>query len=356
MNPTQRANAVKRLATELGFDRVGIAPAAPSPRADFVGQWLSRGYAGRMQYLQRNADRRTDPRSWLPGCRSVIVVAVNYHQRAPQRPPTSTPHGRVARYAWGQDYHLVVRDRLKKLVDRLREEIGEPFEATVCVDTAPIVERELAAAAGVGWIGKNTLVLHPQVGSYFYLGEVLTTLELQPDSPLPDRCGTCTRCLEACPTSAFPQPYVMDASRCISYLTIELRESIPAELREPMGDWLFGCDVCQEVCPYNAKAPLKVWPKLTADPRRTALDLKQVLNWSAEDYAGALRGSAIKRAKLGMLQRNAAVVLGNRGDGSHLSVLNHIAKSDDSMLAQHAAWAADAIRRLAPGDKARGGR
>jgi epoxyqueuosine reductase len=345
VSPTQRANAVKRLATELGFDRVGMASAAPSPRADFVRQWLSRGYAGRMHYLQRNADRRTDPRSWLPDCKSAIVVAVNYHQCAPEQPATETPHGRVARYAWGQDYHVVVRDRLKMLVDRLREEISEPFEAKVCVDTAAVVERELAAAAGVGWIGKNTLVLHPRAGSYFYLGEVLTTLELQPDSPMPDRCGTCTRCLEVCPTSAFPQPYVMDASRCISYLTIELRESIPAELREPMGDWLFGCDVCQEVCPYNRRAPLEVWPKLAADPQRTWFDLQEVLNWSAEEYASILHGSAMKRAKVGMLRRNAAVALGNRGDESHLPLLDQFAEDDDSMLALHAAWAAGAIRR-----------
>jgi epoxyqueuosine reductase len=347
VSPIQRTNAVKRLATELGFDRAGIAPAAPSPGADFVRQWLSRGYAGRMQYLQGNADRRTDPRSWLPDCKSVIVVAVNYHQRAPERPVTTMPHGRVARYAWGQDYHVVVRERLNKLVDRLHEEISEPFEAKVCVDTAPIVERELAAAAGVGWIGKNTLVLHPRAGSYFYLGEVLVTLELQPDSPMPDRCGTCTRCLEACPTSAFPQPYVMDASRCISYLTIELRESIPAELRPPMDDWLFGCDVCQEVCPYNRKAPLTVWPELAADPQRTWFDLQEVLNWSAEEYASTLRGSAMKRAKVGMLRRNAAVALGNRGDESHLPLLDQFAKDDDSMLVLHAAWAANAIRRRA---------
>lgn len=308
MTETDKSDLVRSIGSGLGFDRVGITAAAPVARASYVRDWLNRGLAGRMDYLGRHFEIRVDPRRLLDGARSVIVMALNYHQ--PDTPGRNEqPHGRVAKYAWGDDYHLVVKHRLFAMIDRLREAIDEPFEARACVDTAPILERELAASAGVGWIGKNTMVLDPLLGSYFFLGEIVTTLELAPDPPATDHCGSCTRCLEACPTGAFPAPYQMDASRCISYLTIELRDEIPGEFRRAMGDWVFGCDVCQQVCPHNRDLPAgELFPPRSSGPLPA---LKVILDWTPQDYRAALRGSAIKRAKLPMLKRNAAIALAN---------------------------------------------
>lgn len=312
MSPSEKSASLRRLAANLGFDRVGIASAGPITRADYLRGWLEQGRAGQMDYLHRLFEQRVDPRNLLPGARSVIVTALNYHQPTPGR-KAGQPRGRVARYAWGDDYHRVVRDRLAALIKALRVEIDEPFQARACVDTAAVVEREWAAAAGVGWIGKNTMVLHQDLGSYLFLGEIVTTLELTPDTPARDRCGSCTRCLEACPTDAFPAPYQMDASRCISYLTIELREGIPPQFQAPMGDWIFGCDICQEVCPYNRGAPIsEAFPIRPPGPYPL---LTEILSWTPDDYRATLRGSAMKRAKLPMLQRNAAAALANATRG-----------------------------------------
>jgi epoxyqueuosine reductase len=264
-----------------------------------------------MEYLERNRTLREDPGELLPGARSVIVVALNYHQSAPAR-PHDEPRGRVAMYAWGRDYHRLMKKRLWKLVDGLRAAVAEPFEARVCVDTAPIVERELAARAGLGWIGKNTMVLNREQGSYFFLGEVFTTLALAADEPVTDHCGSCTRCLDACPTDAFPAAYEMDASRCISYLTIELREAIDEEFKPLMGDWVYGCDVCQEVCPYNREAPATIDPALKVREPAPWPRLSELRGWTESEYAERLRGSAMKRAKLGMFVRNAGIASANQ--------------------------------------------
>lgn len=310
MSPSEKSAHVRRIAVGIGFDRVGIARAGPVARSDYLRTWLDRGRGASMLYLHRYFQQRADPRKLLPDARSIIVAALNYHQPAPER-PDDEPRGRVARYAWGDDYHGVVRDRLAALIEALRLAIGEPFDARACVDTAPVLEREWAAVAGVGWIGKNTMVLHQDLGSYFFLGEIITTLELAPDAPATDRCGSCTRCLEACPTGALPAPYEMDASRCISYLTIELREDIPQGLRPAIDDWIFGCDTCQEVCPYNRGAPTsQAFPIRPPGPYPLLAD---VLSWAPRDYRTTLRGSATKRAKLPMLQRNAAIALANIG-------------------------------------------
>ncbi|MFQ5496149.1 MAG: tRNA epoxyqueuosine(34) reductase QueG, partial [Phycisphaerae bacterium] len=221
------------------------------------------------------------------------------------------PRGRVAMYAWGDDYHDVIRAKLWGIVDRLRSDVTQSFDVRVCVDTAPLVERELAARAGIGWIGKNTMVLNAGLGSYFFLGAIVTTLALTPDDPLPDHCGSCTACLEACPTAAFPAAYQMDASRCISYLTIEHRESISLGFQEKMVNWVFGCDVCQEVCPFNRDAPHTQEPRFAIRPPGPAPVLDDILRWSAEDYRRELRGSAVKRAKPDMLRRNARIAKKN---------------------------------------------
>lgn len=269
-----------------------------------------------MDYLHRNAEQRVDATKLLPGAKSVVVCALNYHQPIP---PTSNDiaeecqaQGQVAMYAWGDDYHKVIKRKLFAIIDRLRGDLAEPFEAKACVDTVPILEREYAARAGVGWIGKNTLVMNQSHGSYFFLGLIVTTLELPSDEPSPDHCGTCTRCLDACPTNAFPTAYEMDASRCISYLTIEHRdEKIPPELASLMGDWVFGCDVCQQVCPHNCRVPETTEPKFAIRPPGPHPDLEEMCNASDDEYRERLRGSAIKRATPDMLRRNARIALAN---------------------------------------------
>ncbi len=317
MQAHRLSQRVKNLAASLGFDRCGVARAEPIGRAAYVRAWLDSGRAGAMEYMHQHFKRRADPRRLLQGAKSVIVVALQYHQRRPAIPESDRdPRGRVAMYAWGDDYHDIIKAKLMKIADHMRSELAGPFEVKACVDTAPLLERELAAAAGIGWIGKNTMLLHHQLGSYFFLGALVTTLELAPDQPVVDRCGTCTACLEACPTEAFPAAHEMDASRCISYLTIERRHDIPESLKPKMGDWIFGCDVCQEVCPYNRHAPTAREPRFKIRPPGPQPKLDDVLGWSMDDYRTLLRDSAIRRATLDMLKRNALIARANAGRAS----------------------------------------
>lgn len=310
MTPDQRTEHIKSYARRIGLDRCGIAKALPIGRGDYVRDFLARGYGGSMDYLSRYLSTRLDPRELLEGARSVVVVALSYKQDEPVT-TGSGPHGRVAMYAWGDDYHRVLKKKLINLADRMRERFGEDCKTRVCVDTAPIIERELAAMAGVGWIGKNTLVMHESLGSYFFLGEVFTTIELAADEAAVDHCGSCRACLDACPTDAFVAPYQMDASRCISYLTIEHRGDISRAFAEMMGDWVFGCDVCQQVCPFNRDAPAGGEERFSAKPGRARPALSSILSWDDDGYQSALRGSAMKRAKLAMMKRNASIAVEN---------------------------------------------
>jgi len=312
MTPEERSQLIKAAACDEGFERCGIARAGPIPRGEFFREWLAKGYAGTMGYLRRHVESRMDVRAWVPSAKSVIVVALSYRQPAPPR-PDDAPRGRVAMYAWGKDYHLVVREMLEGLVARVRQALAEPFEARICVDTSAIIERELAAMAGIGWIGKNTMVLHQDLGSFFFLGEIVTDLELVPDAPQPDHCGTCTRCLEACPTQAFPQPYVMDARLCISYLTIEHRGDIEPALAEKMGDWVFGCDICQEVCPYNREAPDTQDERFRGTPAEAWPALSEILEMDEPSYAHHVQGKATERARPKMWKRNADIAARNAG-------------------------------------------
>lgn len=311
MNLADKTRWIKGLANQAGFERTGVATAAPVGRAEHYRRWLAAGRAGRMDYLHRHVETRLDPRQLLPGALSVIVVAQSYCQPWPDRPKDDLPRGRVAMYAWGRDYHRVMRKKLYALVDQMREGLAEPFEARVCVDTAPLLEREWAASAGVGWIGKNTLVMNAELGSYFFLGTVVTTLELEPDAPISDHCGRCTRCLEACPTGALDRPYEMDASKCISYLTIEHREDVPEALRPLMRDWVYGCDICQQVCPHNQRVPTTHEADYAVRPPAPYPSLTELVHWLPDDYDKVLRGSAMRRAALPMLQRNARIALAN---------------------------------------------
>ena len=305
------ADAVKRRARELGFDLVGIAPAAPSRYRDYLRRWLDEGQAGSMHYLAKRFEERTDPAAYVPGAQSVICVAINYHVPLEPVPQAERGrHGRVARYALGGDYHELIKSRLHALADWLRSEFPEA-QTRAAVDTAPVMEKELAALAGVGWVGKNTCLINPTAGSWLLLGEVITTLPLAADAPGTDHCGTCTRCIDACPTGAITAPYQLDARRCISYLTIEHRGEIEPELREKMGDWLYGCDVCQDVCPHNRKVPDATDPALRPRFPTATLDVGEVTGWTDEQYRAALKGSAMKRVKLPVLQRNAKIVTEN---------------------------------------------
>jgi epoxyqueuosine reductase len=313
MTAVERSELIKAAAMKLGFDRCGIALAQPVEHADFLAEWLAKNYAGSMEYLKRHQDSRTDVRRWLPWAKSVIVVALSYKQPEPGggAAPEEGLRGRVAMYAWGEDYHVVMRERLEALVGELKAAWGEAIEARICVDTSAIIERELAAAAGIGWIGKNTLVLHQTAGSFFFLGEIVTDVELTPDEPETDHCGSCTSCLEACPTAAFPQPYGMDARRCISYLTIEHRGEIDPELASKMGDWVFGCDVCQSVCPYNRRAPETREARFRGGPKDARLLLEEIASWDEAAYRRHVQGKATSRAKQQMWKRNAEIAKRN---------------------------------------------
>jgi len=303
---------VKTRARELGFGACGIAPAGDLPELTFFQEWVSRGFAGSMAYLARSADRRTDARRVLPTARTVISTATVYNTPRPYSTESNDgSRALIARYAWGEDYHDVVRSRLDALLLWMREESPEPFEARVYVDTGPVQERVYAQHAGVGWIGKNTCLINPELGSWIFLGEILCSVPLELDAPSLDQCGTCTLCLEACPTDALVAAGVLDSNRCISYLTIEHRGEIAAELGSQIGAHVYGCDICQEVCPWNASAPVSLDP---AWQPRKAWDFPPVsdLARSTDDELRAnLRGSSMRRAKVAGLRRNIALAARN---------------------------------------------
>jgi epoxyqueuosine reductase len=336
---------VRAAARALGFDAVGIAPAEPPPHADFLGEWLGRGYAGEMAWLARRAAEREDPRRVLPGARSVVAAAVVYDPGGPPPEPAGASAGRVARYAGGADYHDVLLERLRALEAEISV-LAPGARTRSYVDTGPVLERPLAARAGLGWIGKNTLLVHPALGSYLFLGVVLTDLALAADAPEPDHCGSCRACLDACPTDAFPAPYVLDASRCLSYTTIELRGEIPEPLREPQASWVFGCDVCQEVCPWNLRTKRRVpaddaGVRAELAPREAwrAPPLARLLALGEDDFFALAGGTALTRTRWRGLVRNALVAAGNSADPRLIPAVRRHADGADALLAEHARWA-----------------
>jgi epoxyqueuosine reductase len=337
---TMLAARIKDHARTLGFDLVGIAPATPADGFERLQQWLARGYAGEMNYMERHAEARRDPRSILPAVRSVVMVGLNYF---PGKEKAQAGLGRIARYARGEDYHDVLRRKLRLLADWIERE-APGVRGRAVVDTAPLLERDFARRAGLGWFGKNTMLINKRLGSYFFLGALLLDIQLEADAPHEtSHCGTCTACVEACPTGALPRPGELDARRCISYLTIELKGSITEELRTPMGDWLFGCDICQEVCPWNRKAPLATEPAF-GDQDLSSLDPIMVLGLKEEAFRERFRKTALWRAGRRGLVRNAAIVLGNQGDSSALPALEGAAADPDPVIAAAARWAVAAIR------------
>jgi len=342
--PRSLSERVKGLALALGFDLAGIAPAEPAPESALLREWLTRGFAGEMHYLGRRVEERVDPRRVLEGVRSVVVLGFVYD---PGPRPAPAPGAlRVARYAGGEDYHDVLLERVRALEAGLPALAGRPVSSRGYVDTGPVQERVLAARSGLGWIGRNTCLIHPRLGSYLLLGVVLSDLDLEPDAREPDHCGTCRACLEACPTGAFPEPYVLDARRCISYTTIEARGAIPEGLRAAHGAWGFGCDACQEVCPWNLRVRRRVPPDRQGLRARIAPgaewlrpSLAWVLGLSEEEWRGATRGTALRRARYRGLLRNALVAAGNADAPELIPLLRRHAEGPDELLAEHARWA-----------------
>ncbi len=344
---------IKAKALDLGFDMVGITAVEPSIFAEPYREWLANGYAGEMDYLVRNADKRLDPALLLEGAKSLIVVGMNYYADAEEgagTPEIDSDRGIFARYARGDDYHEVMKAKLTILLETLRTAMGEGIVGRVFVDTAPVLEREVARRAGLGWFGKNTLLINTRRGSYFFLGEILTTAELIPDVPAVGGCGTCTRCLDACPTGALVAPYQLDARRCLSYLTIELKGVVPEEFRPAVtasGNRIYGCDICQEVCPFNLRRsePTEEAAYQTREMTDTP-PLTELLLMSEEAFRAKFRGSAVKRAKRRGLLRNVAIALAQSDVPEAKAALEYAAANDlEPLVREHAAWALEQVRK-----------
>lgn len=329
-----------RLAGGLGFAKCGVAPAQRAPRADAFRQWLADGMHAQMDWLARDPERRSDPRLVLPGAASVIVLATNYFQGG-------QPGGsgwRISRYAWGRDYHDTLRDRLARLDAYLAAFGGRQRCYT---DTGPVLERDHAARAGIGWQGKSTMLLDRELGTWFFLSVILTTLSLPPDEPAPNRCGSCVRCLDACPTRAITAPWQLDARRCLAFLTIENRGPIPEEFREALGSRIFGCDDCLDACPWNRFARASREASFTMPPQLARMTLAGFLDLDRDTFARLFRGSPVKRAKFEGFLRNVCVASGNSGDTSLIPRLQRLAREGPPLVAEHAAWAERKLRRQA---------
>jgi epoxyqueuosine reductase len=339
---------VKAEAVAIGFDLCGIAPVQGHRELTFLDEWLAKGYAGEMHYLHRTAERRADVRAVMPSAQSVISLAVVYNTDRPySNQDNDSSRAAIARYAWGDDYHAVIEKRLAQLIARLREISDEEFEARAYVDTGPVQERVYAQYAGLGWIGKNTCLINEELGSWIFLAEIICSLPLEPDAPAFDQCGSCTRCLEACPTGALLDAGVLDASRCLSYLTIELKGTIPEEHRVAMGRHAYGCDICQEVCPWNIAPGIGMSRDDEWQPRPGLDSARLVDLWNRTDdeLRSLLKGSAMKRAGVKRLRRNLAVALGNSGDRSAAAALANSREetTSDPLVAEHVEWAIDKL-------------
>lgn len=332
------------LACEVGFDSCRIARCSPPTHTNEFGDWLKLGAHGEMDYMARGEEKRRDAQKILPEAKSIVVFALNYFTEAGKRKTENGKTGRIARYAWGDDYHELIAAKLRKIDDLLRRFGGNQ---KCYVDTGPILERDYAAAAGVGWHGKSTMLIDEKLGTWFFLAEILTTLELPPDESTRDRCGTCERCITACPTGAITAPHKLDARRCISYLTIELKSSIPIELRPLIGDRIFGCDDCLDACPWNRFASSSRESTFAARESTTAFSLRDYLRLDESQFRNLFRNSPIKRVKRRGFLRNVCVALGNVGTAEDLPALRLAAHDSEPLIAEHAAWAIDQILKRA---------
>ncbi len=342
MPNTSLKQAIKEEARKAGFHLVGVTSPAPPSHFDVYESWVRHNYHAGMAWMASGQAlaRRADPRLILPECQSILVLGMAYP------PPTLSPiekqnTGRISSYAWGEDYHNLIPQALQAIVHFIETQVGAPVPNRWYTDTGPILERELAQRAGLGWIGKNTCLINPQLGSFFFLAEILLGIELAPDPPFSaDRCGTCRRCLDHCPTACILPNRTIDANRCISYLTIEHKDAIPLELREKLGSWVFGCDICQQVCPWNMKASSAGWnPGFDPRPGVSHPDLAGELSLTPQTFNRKFKGSAVKRAKRRGYLRNVAVALGNQRVSSALSALQLALHDPEPLVRGHAAWA-----------------
>jgi epoxyqueuosine reductase len=345
------AATVKSAAQDAGFDLSGIAPTTDAPEQRYFPEWIAAGHAGEMRYMKARDEQGALKRESLahvaPWARSVVVCAINYNTAQPySNQVDARGRGWISRYAWSrEDYHEAVMRRLRRVEDAIRSAANGGLDViTRCyVDTGPIVERVYAKYAGVGWVGKNTCIINQGKGSWLFLGVILTSLELAPDLPAPDRCGSCTRCIEACPTDAFIAPYKLDATKCISYLTIEKRGAIPEELRTGIGLNVFGCDICQDVCPWNRKAPVTTAPEFQPRPELVNPALDWLAEMGAEEFREVFRGSPVRRTKRAGLRRNVAIAMGNSSERKFLPLLEQLAGDEDESVAESALWARDQL-------------
>jgi epoxyqueuosine reductase len=349
------AREIRQLAHECGFELCGVTAAVPASDLGLYREWVERGYAADMSYLtDRRAEVRSDPRQLLPSARWMVCVGKLYNTPWPYSTQFSAREaGWISRYAWGADYHDVMRRRLERLRDRIREHAGVDFESRICVDTAPLLERSYARQAGLGWIGRNTCLIHEGSGSWFFLGELLVSLEIEgAGGPPPDRCGTCRRCIDACPTAAIVPAeggrWTLDSGLCISYFTIELRGEVPQEVRDGAGAHVFGCDICQDVCPWNRRAP--VTEDAEFQPEHFAPDLEKLASLSEEEFRSAFRGTPVMRAHYAGFLRNVAVAMGNARLEKFRAPLERLAAFDDGVVAEHARWALDELASRSAGD------
>jgi len=352
--PGRLGERVRRVGLALGLDAVGFAAAEPSDGSRFLRDWVARGYAGEMDYIGRRLEERVDPRRVLASARSIVVVGLALPEAPPPAEPpdapASDPRGRVARYAGGDDYHEVLLDRVRALEAALPRLAGREVDSRSYVDTGPVAERAAAAAGGLGWIGKNSCLIHPELGSNLMLGVILNDLALTPDTTVADHCGSCRACLDVCPTQAFPEAYVLDATRCIAYTTIELRGAIPEPLRDGQGDHVFGCDLCQTVCPWNRSRPrtplsdpLALRSRLEPREQWLTPTLAWILSLTPEAFAAHTRRSALRRTGHRGLIRNALVAAGNARDARLREPVAGFARGDDPLLREHAQWALERI-------------
>jgi epoxyqueuosine reductase len=349
VEPLALKQAVREHAAQLGFDACRFAPAVRPPHADRFLDWLQEGQAGEMAWLAKNADRRTDPQLVLPGARTIVMVAKSYgHPPAPAGVASAgaTPANyQIAQYAWGDDYHEVLTPRIRALEEILAAHGGRQRSY---VDTGPVLERDFAALAGLGWQGKSTMLISQQLGAFFFLGALLTTLEIPSDTPVPDRCGRCTRCMDVCPTAAITAPQKLDARRCVSYLTIELKGSIPVELRPLMGNRIYGCDDCAAVCPWNRFAQASSEARFAARPFAHEWQLRDFLALDDAAFRSLFKDSPIKRIKRRGFLRNVCVALGNTGTREDLEPLHKAALDPEPLIAEHALWAVAQITARLP--------
>jgi epoxyqueuosine reductase len=341
ISPEELKRRLASFARKIGFDACRVAACdEPAHAAEFCA-WLREGAHGEMHYMERGEEKRCNPQKILPAARSVVVLALNYFQGAKVRRSQTAATGTIARYAWGDDYHDLISAKLDRLDDFLRRFGGRQ---KCYVDAGPILEREYAAQSGIGWHSKSTMLVDQQLGTWFFLAEILTTLELPPDEPVPDRCGTCERCINACPTGAITAPHRLDARRCISYLTIELKGSIPLELRPLIGDRIFGCDDCLEVCPWNRFAQVSRETAFAAGQSSKGISLRDYLELDDNQFRALFKKSPIKRIKRRGFLRNVCVALGNAGDTSDVPALERAAADAEPLIAEHASWAIEQIQ------------